>query len=102
MVAQMIDWFTPENTKQVSELKPGQGAIIVSGLKKVAVYRDDANHLHTYTALCPHMGAVLQWNGDEKSFDCPMHGSRFTCHGKLINGPAGSDLKTEAKNGNSH
>jgi glycine/D-amino acid oxidase-like deaminating enzyme/nitrite reductase/ring-hydroxylating ferredoxin subunit len=100
MVAQMADWLTPENIKEVHELKPGQGGIIVSGLKKVAVYRDEASHLHTYTAFCPHMGAVLQWNGDEKTFDCPMHGSRFTCHGKLINGPAISDLKTEVKNGN--
>ncbi|MEP7095055.1 MAG: Rieske 2Fe-2S domain-containing protein, partial [Flavobacterium sp.] len=30
---------------------------------------------------------------EEKSFDCPAHGSRFTPDGKLINGPAISDLK---------
>jgi Rieske Fe-S protein len=35
---------------------------------------------------------VLQWNNDEKSFDCPLHGSRFTGLGTVINGPAVSNL----------
>ncbi|MBC7744567.1 MAG: Rieske 2Fe-2S domain-containing protein [Flavobacterium sp.] len=42
--------------------------------------------------MCPHLGCIVQWNAAEKSFDCPCHGSRFTCRGKLINGPAISDL----------
>lgn len=93
MVAQYADWFTAEDIKQADELQPGEGGIISSGLKKIAVYRDEDNILHTYTAVCPHLGAILQWNADEKTFDCPMHGSRFTSDGKVINGPASSDLK---------
>ncbi len=93
MVAQYADWFTPEELKQAEELKRGEGAIISSGIKKIAVYRDEENNLHACTAVCPHLGAILQWNADEKSFDCPMHGSRFTTEGKVINGPASSDLE---------
>jgi Rieske Fe-S protein len=93
MVAQYADWFTPEEIKKADELRPGEGAIISSGIKKIAVYRDEENNLHTCTAVCPHLGAILQWNADEKSFDCPMHGSRFTTEGKVINGPASADLK---------
>jgi Rieske Fe-S protein len=93
MVAQYADWLTPEDIKQTNELKPGDGAIISSGMKKIAVYRDGENNLHAFKAVCPHLGAILQWNADEKSFDCPMHGSRFTTEGTVINGPASSDLK---------
>ncbi len=93
MVAQYADWFTPEDIKEAEEIKPGNGAIISSGLTKIAVYRDDENNLHACTAVCPHLGAILQWNADEKTFDCPMHGSRFTIEGTVINGPAASDLK---------
>ncbi|MDZ4823668.1 MAG: FAD-dependent oxidoreductase [Flavobacteriales bacterium] len=93
MVAQFTDWFTPEDIKKTDELKPGQGGIIASGLKKIAVYRDEQNELHVCTAVCPHLGGILQWNADEKTFDCPMHGSRFTTEGKVINGPASTDLK---------
>ena len=93
MVSQYADWFTAEDIKEASELKPGEGAIISSGMKKIAAFRDEQNNLHTCTAVCPHLGAILQWNADEKTFDCPMHGSRFTTEGKVINGPASTDLK---------
>lgn len=37
---------------------------------------------------CPHMGCELVWNPDEKSWDCPCHGSRFDESGKLLDNPA--------------
>jgi len=37
---------------------------------------------------CPHMGCRLEWNDEEKSWDCPCHGSRFTNEGELIDNPA--------------
>jgi Rieske Fe-S protein len=57
------------------------------------VYRDQHNNPHIFSAVCPHLDGIVQWNADEKTFDCPMHGSRFTNDGKVINGPALSDLK---------
>jgi len=85
------DWVSADIDKP-SELKPGEGAIISKGLKKIALYRDEDGTLHSCSAVCPHLGGVLQWNNDEKSFDCPLHGSRFTTDGTVINGPAISDL----------
>jgi Rieske Fe-S protein len=35
---------------------------------------------------------MLNWNADEKTWDCPWHGSRFTCDGQVINGPAINSL----------
>ena len=93
MVAQYADWITAGDIKDANDLKPGQGGIISSGIKKIAAYRDELNNLHTCTAVCPHLGAILHWNADEKSFDCPAHGSRFTIDGEVINGPALTDLK---------
>ena len=93
MSAQYLDYFDSGDVKSVRELKPEQGAIVNLKGKKVAVYKDESNMLHTFSAVCPHMGCILQWNGDEHSFDCPCHGSRFTCHGAVVNGPALSDMK---------
>ena len=42
---------------------------------------------------CPHLGCALKWNPQERSWDCPCHGSRFTEDGKLIDNPATGDLK---------
>ncbi|MCD6010962.1 MAG: Gamma-glutamylputrescine oxidoreductase [Flavipsychrobacter sp.] len=93
MAAQYGDWLDPGDVESMAEVRAGEGAIISVGLKKIAVFRDEEQKLHTYSAVCPHLGCVLQWNADEKSFDCPCHGSRFTKEGKVINGPAQSDLK---------
>lgn len=41
---------------------------------------------------CPHMGCRLEWNNEEKSWDCPCHGSRFTNEGELIDNPAQTNL----------
>ena len=93
MVAQYGDYVSKGDVESKQELKAGEGAILSSGIKKYAVYRDENGVTHQYSAVCPHLGCIVQWNGLEKSFDCPCHGSRFTCEGKLINGPARTDLK---------
>ena len=42
---------------------------------------------------CPHLGCALKWNGQEHSWDCPCHGSRFDEAGQRLNNPATGDLK---------
>lgn len=42
---------------------------------------------------CPHMGCTLKWNKNERTWDCPCHGSRFEKNGKLIDNPAKHNAK---------
>ena len=41
---------------------------------------------------CPHLGCALKWNPQERTWDCPCHGSRFEENGSLIDNPATGDL----------
>jgi glycine/D-amino acid oxidase-like deaminating enzyme/nitrite reductase/ring-hydroxylating ferredoxin subunit len=93
MAMQYLDLLSPADVKSINDIPAGQGATITMGLKKTAVYKDELNEVHVFSAICPHLGCVVQWNASEHSFDCPCHGSRFTCTGKVVNGPALSDLK---------
>lgn len=93
MAAQYGDYLKAGDIKSQKELENGEGAVMNIGLHKVAVYKNDKGTVEAFTAICPHLGCVVQWNEGEKTFDCPCHGSRFTNEGVVINGPALSNLK---------
>jgi Rieske Fe-S protein len=78
--------------ESVEEIKRDEGALVRRGLSKVAVYRDSKGALHERSAVCTHLGCLVDWNSEEKSWDCPCHGSRFDPYGRVIDGPANVDL----------
>lgn len=94
MASQYLDWLSSSGLKHISELPLGEGDILTQGLKKIAVYRDHDDTFKAYSAVCTHLGCIVQWNTHEKSFDCPCHGSRFATDGTVINGPAQTNLET--------
>jgi len=94
MAAQYADWVTPGDVKSIADIGRDSGAIIRSGLEKLAVYKDKEGAVHACSATCPHLGCIVQWNPGEKTWDCPCHGSRFDARGHVINGPANRDLES--------
>lgn len=42
---------------------------------------------------CSHMGCTLKWNRQEQTWECPCHGSRFDCLGRVLDNPATDELK---------
>ena len=75
-----------------------EGAQAVKGLTRSLLnipqaYKDESGEVHAVSVKCPHLGCQLEWNPDEKTWDCPCHGSRFTANGELISGPAQEDLE---------
>jgi Rieske Fe-S protein len=93
VVAQYGDWFTGGQITDVDQIPVGEGRVMRQGLEKIAIYKDPDGNLEMYSAVCPHLGGIVRWNSAEKSWDCPCHGSRFNCHGRVIEGPAFVDLK---------
>jgi len=93
VVKQYGDFIKRGDIQEIDELHNGEGAILGKGLRKIAVYKDEHGTVHSFSAVCPHMGCVIQWNAEERSFDCPCHGSRFTKEGDVINGPATASLE---------
>jgi Rieske Fe-S protein len=89
---QYLDWVTPGDAPNADSLLPDSGCVIRKGMNKIAVYCDHEGKHHEISAVCPHLGGIVHWNQVEKSWDCPCHGSRFNALGKVITGPALSDL----------
>lgn len=96
---QYTDLVVAGDVDSANEIKPGTGAIISRGLSKVAVYRDPQGAIHERSAVCRHLGCIVNWNTLENTWDCPCHGSRYDALGKVIQGPANSDLLEEQSHG---
>jgi glycine/D-amino acid oxidase-like deaminating enzyme/nitrite reductase/ring-hydroxylating ferredoxin subunit len=92
MALQYASWLTDGDMEKDCLVPLGTGAIVRDGRTKIAVYRDAGGTLHECSAVCPHLGGIVSWNHEEKTWDCPVHGSRFDCLGKVLNGPANKNL----------
>lgn len=96
MAAQYADWVTMGDVKEDALIPPDSGAVVRRNVKKIAVYCDEAGQRHEMSAVCPHLKCIVAWNDSEKTWDCPCHGSRFDKFGKVVNGPAITDLPVVA------
>ncbi len=70
----------------------GDGAVGRKSLVPTGVSTVDGRTC-AVAAVCTHLGGVLSWNDVERSWDCPLHGSRFSPEGKVLEGPATQPLQ---------
>ncbi|KAI9880847.1 MAG: hypothetical protein M1830_010442 [Pleopsidium flavum] len=92
--------FLQSDIPDIESLAIGTGGVLNPTLKKpIAVYKDDEGGVHKFSALCPHLHGVVCWNHAEKTWDCPVHGSRFSKDGICVMGPAKENLAPADKSG---
>jgi glycine/D-amino acid oxidase-like deaminating enzyme/nitrite reductase/ring-hydroxylating ferredoxin subunit len=85
-------WVRAEaSTHSDSPPAEGQGRIVRSGVSPVAESTVDGATCRL-SGVCTHLGGILTWNSAERSWDCPLHGSRFDARGHRLEGPAVVDL----------
>jgi Rieske Fe-S protein len=92
VAAHLISGYLSRKPKSFDELEPGQAAIMKIDGDNVAAFRDEDGRVHAVSAVCTHMGCILGWNENDRTWDCPCHGSRFELDGEVIHGPATQPL----------
>jgi glycine/D-amino acid oxidase-like deaminating enzyme/nitrite reductase/ring-hydroxylating ferredoxin subunit len=72
----------------------GEGVVRGGGLlhRPVAVSQT-AGRQQSVSAVCTHLGGIVSWNDAERSWDCPLHGSRFAADGTVLDAPATCGLR---------
>lgn len=76
-----------------SELRAGEGKVLQVADEKLAVYRDPDEGLIAVSAICTHLGCVVDFNAADRTWDCACHGSRFRAGGEVLRGPAKQPLE---------
>lgn len=88
-------WTSAERATLPDQAPPeGRGVVGRRAGRPVAVSTVEGTTC-AVSAVCPHMGGILEWNDAELSWDCPLHASRFAPDGTLLEGPAVQDLEAK-------
>jgi Rieske Fe-S protein len=101
LVSENVDYplyFIADRLRQsdgsgVENVPRGGGKVVNVDGQRVAVHRKDNGDVVKVSAVCTHMGCIVRWNGAERTWDCPCHGSRFTPDGLVLGGPAEAPLE---------
>lgn len=88
-----IQDFLSKKTQVVNDkLANDSGEIVKENGEPIAYYKNSKGEVTKLSPICKHMGCIVAWNGKDKTWDCPCHGSRYDKFGKVIKGPAQNDL----------
>ncbi len=89
----ITDRLRRNRTDGPESIARGEGEVISVKGQPVACHRRDDGTLVKVSAYCTHMGCLVRWNGADRTWDCPCHGSRFTPEGQVMGGPAEAPLE---------
>ncbi|MCP4724052.1 MAG: Rieske (2Fe-2S) protein [bacterium] len=90
-------------TKPVGEKKPVQLSLsqlpedsrmtVLYGGNKVEVIRDEAGRITALSMVCTHLGCLVIWKDEEKTYHCPCHDAYFDGAGNVVSGPPTQPLE---------
>ena len=81
---------------KLDDLQVGESVQLAVGATQVLIYRENAETVHAYSAVCTHQGCIVGVGNNEPSspFVCPCHASNYDkVSGAAIAGPAPAPLK---------
>ena len=70
---------------------------------RVFIRRDKDGTLTAFSAICTHLGCLVNYNRLKAEFICPCHGGRYNLDGKVVAGPPPAPLNrlpVKAEGGN--
>jgi cytochrome b6-f complex iron-sulfur subunit len=80
-----------------AELSVGQGKIVPVNDRPVIVVRTEQGGVKAFSAICTHLGCIVEWDDSRKIILCPCHDGRFNpVNGGIISGPQPSPLPEHA------
>jgi cytochrome b6-f complex iron-sulfur subunit len=76
---------------QAKDIPDGESQIGLLGGEPTIVVRQ-GGELTAFSAVCTHLGCIVQWEKAERVFFCPCHAGKFNANGVQAVGPPPSPL----------
>lgn len=93
----VVKFIMPPPAKEVaevSEMVVGKASEVPADSGKIYQFNKDkvivvnkGGSLTAVSAVCTHLGCLVQWKADEDLIYCACHGARYTENGEIISGP---------------
>lgn len=101
LVAPMISYIWPARRSgpsvqtvsagKTSDFAEWQTKTVAVGGHPVIVVRTAAG-FRAFSAICTHLGCIVQWDAGRKQIACPCHAGFFDTNGKPVSGPPPTPL----------
>jgi len=103
ITGERIDWaaiFDPWHRRELSGLativrfNANVGVELARGwLRPTPAAQERPGTADDLSRVCTHLGGKVKWNDAERTWDCPLHGSRFDADGTVLDAPARCGLR---------
>ena len=80
-------------TFQVSELAEGDAKFFELNGKAAVLIKPKGGNVAVFSAVCTHLGCIVQWRKEQSHFLCPCHGGQFSTQGTVLGGPPPKPLE---------
>lgn len=70
-----------------NEIPVGGSKLVQGGAIPILLIRLTKTEYRAFSAVCTHLGCLVQWRPLEKDIFCPCHGGRYDAEGKVLGGP---------------
>jgi len=70
-----------------AEVKAGEAKFFEYAGSSAVLLRKLDGSLIAFSAICTHLGCIVQWEKDKQDFLCPCHGGHYNSDGAVTAGP---------------
>lgn len=88
-------YLTPRSGKETNgkvtipekDIAEGEAKFFEFGGSSAVLVRKQGGELIALSAVCTHLGCIVQWEKDKQDFLCPCHAGHYTADGAVVSGP---------------
>jgi cytochrome b6-f complex iron-sulfur subunit len=76
-----------------AEVREGEAKFFEFAGSSAVLIRKRGGELIALSAVCTHLGCIVQWEKDKQDFLCPCHAGHYSADGAVTAGPPPKPLK---------